>query len=136
LNFRPEYRAPWMQHAHYQQIGLRPLTAEDASELLRALLGGDASLAALTAAIRERTGGNPFFIEQIVRSLEETGMLVGARGAQRLARPLTALAVPATVQAVLGARIDRLAEREKEVLQTAAVVGREFREGLLTRVVG
>ncbi len=136
LNFRPEYRAPWMQRSYYQQIALRPLGAEDTTELLRALLGTDASLAPLTAAIRERTGGNPFFIEEVVRSLEETGILAGPRGAQRLARPVTALAVPPTVQAVLGARIDRLGAREKEVLQTAAVVGREFRDGLLAGVVG
>ncbi len=134
LNFRPEYRAPWMELPHYGHVALRPLGAEDATELLRALVGGSPSLAALTRTIRERTGGNPFFIEEVVRSLEETGILAGPRGAQQLARPVTALAVPATVQAVLAARIDRLGEREKGVLQTAAVIGREFREGLLARV--
>ncbi len=136
LNFRPEYHAPWMQRSDYQQVALRPLGPEDASEMLRSLLGADPSLGALTAAVRERTAGNPFFIEEVVRSLEETGSFAGVRGAYRLARPVDALAVPATVQAVLAARIDRLAEREKEVLQTAAVIGRDFREALLARVVG
>jgi adenylate cyclase len=124
-----------MQRPHYRQIALRPLGAEDATELMRVLLGADPSLAPLTATIIERTGGNPFFIEEVVRSLEETGAVAGARGAQRLARLMDTLAVPGTVHAVLAARIDRLGEREKEVLQTAAVIGREFREGLLARVV-
>ncbi len=136
LNFRPEYRTPWMQHSYYQPIALRPLGPEDAAELLRSLVGVDASFGELTAVICERTGGNPFFIEEVVRSLEETRSLVGARGAYHLAGPVTALTVPATVQAVLAARIDRLGEREKEVLQTAAVIGREFREGVLAQVAG
>jgi len=134
LNFRPEYRADWMQQSYYQQLPLRPLGAEATDELLRELLGTDPSLAGLPAQIRTRTGGNPFFIEEVVRSLEETACLNGARGAYRLARPVEAIAVPATVQAVLAARIDRLAEREKTVLQTAAVIGQEFGEGVLGRV--
>ena len=72
--------------------------------------------------------GNPFFIEEIVQSLAETGSLEGTRGAYRLARPVETLALPPTVQAVLAARIDRLPEREKQVLQTAAVIGKEFAE--------
>jgi len=136
LNFRPEYRADWMQKSYYQQLPLRPLGAEATDELLRELLGADPSLDGLGTRIRERTASNPFFIEEVVRSLEETGTLVGTRGAYRLARPVDAIAVPATVQAVLAARIDRLAEREKTVVQTAAVIGQEFGEGLLGRVTG
>jgi class 3 adenylate cyclase len=135
MNFRPEYRAPWMQRSDYQQVALRPLGPEDAKELLRSLLGAHPSLGALNAAIRERTAGNPFFIEEVVRSLEETGCFAGARGEYRLVQPVDAVAVPATVQAVLAARIDRLAEAEKEALQTAAVIGRDFRETLLVRVL-
>ena len=90
----------------------------------------------MAARIRERTAGNPFFIEEVVRSLEETGTLVGTRGAWRLERPVDTIVVPAMVQAVLAARIDRLAEREKTVVQTAAVIGQEFGEGLLGRVTG
>ncbi len=136
LNFRPEYHAAWMHCAHYRQIALRPLGPEETTELVRSLLGTDPSLTELATAVGERTGGNPFFIEELVRSLEETGAFIGTRGAYRLARPLATLAVPATVQAVLGARIDRLGEREKETLQTAAVIGRDFREGLLAQVLG
>src|SRR5262249_56645581 len=97
--------------------------------------GGDPNLGELTAAIERKTGGNPFFIEEIVRDLVETGTLVGAKGAYRLARPVNELAVPASVQAVLAARIDRLPEREKQVLQIASVIGKTFPEPVLERVV-
>jgi class 3 adenylate cyclase/predicted ATPase len=135
VNFRPEYHAGWMQKSYYQQLPLLPLGPEAIAELLRDLLGTDPSLAALGGRIRERTGGIPFFIEEVVQSLAETGSLEGAKGAYRLVRPAAELALPATVQAVLAARIDRLEEREKQVLQTAAVIGREFAEPILARVV-
>jgi tetratricopeptide (TPR) repeat protein len=135
VNFRPEYHAAWMQKSYYQQLPLLPLGPEAIAELLRDLLGADPSLAALGNRIRERTGGNPFFIEEVVQALAETGSLEGAKGAYRLVRPAAELRLPATVQAVLAARIDRLAEREKHVLQTAAVIGREFTEPVLRRVV-
>ena len=85
--------------------------------------------------IHTRTKGNPFFIEEVVQTLIERGHLTGARGAYRLATPVDALQVPATVQAVLAARIDRLGEREKQVLQTAAVIGKEFSEPVLVQVL-
>jgi adenylate cyclase len=91
---------------------------------------------ALPALVRERTGGNPFFIEEVVQALVEGGSLVGTRGAYRLARPIAELAIPPTVQALLASRIDRLGEREKQVLQTAAVIGRVFVEPVLQRVAG
>jgi class 3 adenylate cyclase/tetratricopeptide (TPR) repeat protein len=134
VNFRPEYRADWMQKPYYQQIPLQPLTPESAGEMLRDLLGTDSSLGSLAAAIRSRTGGNPFFIEEVVQTLEEEGALVGAKGSYHLTQPVANLALPATVQAVLAARIDRLAEREKEVLQTAAVIGKEVPHTVLQRV--
>jgi class 3 adenylate cyclase/predicted ATPase len=135
VNFRPEYRAAWMQKSYYQQLPLLPLGPEAIAELLRDLLGTDPSLAAVGGRIRERTGGNPFFIEELVQALAETGSLEGTKGAYRLVRPAAELVLPATVQAVLAARIDRLAEREKQILQTAAVIGREFAEPILARVV-
>ena len=98
------------------------------------LVGVDASVKALPELIRERTGGNPFFIEEVVQALVEDGSLVGAKGAYRLVRPMEKVAVPATVQALLAARIDRLEGREKHLLQTAAVIGREFAEPVLMRV--
>jgi adenylate cyclase len=135
LNFRPEYRAAWMQSPRYQQVPLLPLAADAIDDLLRDLLGDDPSLAGLSERLRERTGGNPFFTEEAVRSLAEAGNLEGSRGAYRLAIPVDAIAVPDTVQAVLAARIDRLAEREKQVLQTAAVVGKTFAEPVLERAL-
>jgi predicted ATPase len=89
----------------------------------------------LGSRIRERTSGVPFFIEEIVQSLAEARSLEGKRGAYRLVQPVAELALPTTVQAVLAARVDRLEEREKQVLQTAAVIGRLFTEPILHRVV-
>jgi predicted ATPase len=134
LNFRPEFRAEWMQRSGYQQLPLRPLGAEAAAELLRALLGPDPALTPLSGRIATHAGGNPFFVEELVQVLVEDGSLVGTPGAYRTMREVQALALPATVQAVLAARIDRLGEREKQVLQTAAVIGPEFDAALLARV--
>jgi adenylate cyclase len=134
VNFRPEYHAGWMQKPYYQQLPLQPLTSESVNEMLHDLLGTDASLAGLAAMIRDRTGGTPFFIEEMVQTLAEDRSLSGTKGNYRLTRPVATLALPATVQAVLAARIDRLAEREKEVLQTAAVIGKEVPEAILGRV--
>src|SRR5438552_5170677 len=135
VNFRPEYHAGWTQKSYYQQLPLLPLGPEAIAELLASLLGTDPSLAGLVERMRERTRGNPFFIEEVVQSLVEAGTLQGARGSYRLARPVAEVAIPATVQAVLAARIDRLPEREKQILQTAAVIGKEFSEPILQAVV-
>jgi class 3 adenylate cyclase/tetratricopeptide (TPR) repeat protein len=134
LNFRPEYHATWMQKSYYQQLALAPLSAGAIDALLHDLVGAGASVKALPRLIRERTGGNPFFIEEVVQALVEDGSLVGGRGAYRLVKPMEKVALPATVQALLGARIDRLESREKHLLQTAAVIGREFAEPVLKRV--
>ncbi len=134
LNFRPEYHADWMQKSWYRQIPLTPLGVDDIAELLGDLLGADASLAHLAAPLHARTAGNPFFTEEVVQSLIESGHLEGARGAYRLTTAVDRLEVPATVQAVLAARIDRLAEREKRLLQVASVIGKEFPEPLLAAV--
>ena len=109
------------------------LGPEAIAELLQDLLGKDPLLAGLANRIRKRTGGNPFFIEETVQALAESGSLVGPRGAYRLVRPVAELTLPATV-AMLAARIDRLGEREKHLLQTAAVIGKEFTEPVLLRV--
>jgi adenylate cyclase len=114
LNFRPEYQAPWMRKSYYQQLPLAPLAAQAMGELLADLMGRDATLSVLAERIAERASGNP--------------------GAYRLTRAVDELELPATVQAVLSARIDRLAEREKRLLQTASVIGKEFSEAVLHRV--
>jgi adenylate cyclase len=115
-----------MSRSYYRQIALTPLGAEAIEELLADLLGSDPSLDGLAELIRERTGGNPFFIEELVQALIEAGSLDGERGAYMLAAPVREDAVPPSVQAVLAARIDRLSPRDKTVLQAAAVIGKEF----------
>jgi class 3 adenylate cyclase/tetratricopeptide (TPR) repeat protein len=133
LNFRPEYSAPWMRKSYYRQISLAPLGAEAIKALLADLLGEHPSLNGLPDLIQERTAGNPFFIEEVVRALAESGNLEGKRGDYRLVRPVDDAAVPPTVNTILAARIDRLSEREKSLLQSAAVIGREFSEPILAR---
>ena len=134
VNYRPEYQHGWGSKTYYRQLRLDPLPPASADAFLQALLGGDPSLGPLKQLLIERTGGNPFFLEESVRTLVETGMLVGAPGAFRLAQPLASLQMPATVQAVLAARIDRLAPEEKHVLQTAAVIGTEVPLPLLQAI--
>ncbi len=134
LNFRPEYHAEWMQKSWYRQIPLTPLGKDAIAELLADLLGTDPSIATLAGPIHARTGGNPFFTEELAQTLIESGHLEGTRGAYRLVTPIERLAVPATVQAVLAARIDRLPEREKRLLQVASVIGKDFAEPLLAAV--
>ncbi len=135
LNFRPEYQAPWMGKSFYHQLPLAPLGPDAIRELLDALLGNDRSTAGLAEAIHARTGGNPFFTEEVVQNLIESGKLQGSKGAYRLVTPVDKLEVPSSVHALLAARIDRLAQRDKDVLQTAAVIGREFDEPTLAAVV-
>jgi class 3 adenylate cyclase/tetratricopeptide (TPR) repeat protein len=125
VNYRPEYQHGWGSKTYYTQLRLDPLPPASADEFLQALLGGDPSLEPLKQLLIARTQGNPFFLEESVRTLVETRVLVGERGAYRLAKPLGSLQVPATVQAVLAARIDRLPPEEKRLLQTAAVIGTE-----------
>jgi class 3 adenylate cyclase/tetratricopeptide (TPR) repeat protein len=135
LNFRPEYRAPWMEADDYRALRLLPLQDAAADALLTDLLGRDPSLADLPARIRDHTRGNPFFIEEVVRALVDGESLTGERGAYRAARRIGSLGVPATIEALLAARIDRLPEREKRVLQDAAVLGRRFPGSALRFVV-
>jgi adenylate cyclase len=136
VNFRPGFTAPLMQRSHYRQVNMLPLTADDAQLLLRQCCGEDASLALLSRNIVERAQGNPFFLEELVNALVERGDFEGERGAYRLKGGIDAIPLPATVQAVVAARIDRLAERAKQVLETAAVIGREFPLSILTPVTG
>ena len=134
VNYRPEYQHGWGSKTFYTQLRLDPLPPASAEELLQALLGEDASLAPLTQRLIARTQGNPFFLEESVRTLVETGVLVGARGAYRLVQPVSSLQVPMTVQAILAARIDRLPAEDKRLLQTAAVVGTEVSLALLQAI--
>ncbi|HEY0391989.1 MAG TPA: adenylate/guanylate cyclase domain-containing protein [Solirubrobacterales bacterium] len=136
VNFRPEYSAEWAGTDTYRGISLKPLGPEDTRLLLRDLAGDDASLDGLGDLIHERTAGNPFFIEEIVRGLAEAGNLEGERGAYKLARPVDDTGVPASVQTVLAARIDRLGPSAKQVLQAASVAPKEISERALGMVSG
>jgi class 3 adenylate cyclase/tetratricopeptide (TPR) repeat protein len=134
VNYRTEYQHGWGSKTYYTQLRLDPLPPASADEFLQALLGEHPSLAPLKPLLIARTEGNPFFLEESVRTLVETGVLVGTSGAYRPARPLEGLQVPATVQAVLAARIDRLPAGEKRLLQTAAVIGTEVPLPLLQAI--
>jgi class 3 adenylate cyclase/tetratricopeptide (TPR) repeat protein len=134
VNYRPEYQHGWGNKTYYTQLRLDPLPPVSADELLQGLLGDDPGLVPLERLLIARTEGNPFFLEESVRALVETGVLVGDPGAYRLVNPFDSLQVPATVQAVLAARIDRLPSEEKRLLQTAAVVGTEVPFTLLQAI--
>ena len=125
VNYRPEYQHGWGSKTYYSQLRIDPLPPESAEELLEAVLGAEANLQPLKRLLIERTEGNPFFLEESVRTLVETKVLVGERGNFRLARPIESTQVPVTVQAVLAARIDRLPPNEKRLLQSAAVLGKD-----------
>jgi predicted ATPase len=133
VNYRPEYSHQWNNKTYYTQLRLDPLGKESAEEMLSALLGDGKDLIPLKRLIIERTEGTPFFMEEIVQALFE-GNVLQSNGAVKLARSMSAVKVPASVQAVLASRIDRLPTEEKELLQTLAVLGREFPLGLVLRV--
>jgi class 3 adenylate cyclase len=155
VNFRSDYRAPWMGRAAassavaYRQLPLAPPDPAAVRALLGALLGEHPSLGELPERILERTEGNPFFIEELVRALVEEGALTsaasgpgpgdsaGARMAPpyALVKPVRDIQIPATVQAVIAARVDRLGDRDKQVLQAAAVVGKTFERPILERIL-
>jgi class 3 adenylate cyclase/tetratricopeptide (TPR) repeat protein len=130
---RPEYRPAWSSRV--ENLSLTPLALEDSRRLLDDWLGSDDTLAPLRARIEARAQGNPLFVEEMIRSLFERGVLGGERGAYRLTAPIEEITLPETVQAVLASRIDRLAEHDKDVLQAAAVIGRDVPIELLRAVV-
>jgi class 3 adenylate cyclase/tetratricopeptide (TPR) repeat protein len=123
VNYRPEYQHGWGRKTYYAQLRLDALPPESAGELLSALLGADPALDPLKRLLVRR--GNPLFIEESIRTLVETGALTGERGTYRPARAIQAIEVPATVQVILSARIDRLPPADKQLLQTASVIGKD-----------
>jgi class 3 adenylate cyclase/tetratricopeptide (TPR) repeat protein len=134
VNYRPEYGHGWGSKTYYQQVRLDALPTASAEELLDALLGTGPGLEDLRRVLIDRTQGNPFFLEESVRVLVETRALTGERGAYGLARPIQSLQLPATAQAILAARIDRLAPGDKRLLQAAAVVGKDVPFPLLEAI--
>ena len=132
VNYRPEYQHGWGSKRSYSQLRLDALPVESSAQLLDALLGDDPSLGALKGLLVKR--GNPFFLEETVRTLIETKVLVGDPSRYRLTQPIATIQVPGTVQSILAARIDRLAGDDKRLLQTASVVGKDVPLTLLQRI--
>ena len=134
VNYRPEYQHAWGGKTYYLQLRIDPLPPASADTLLTALLGEDPTLAPLKRMLIARTEGNPFFLEESVRTLVETQVLVGERGAYRVTTAPGTWQIPATAQAVLAARIDRLAPEDKRLLQAAAVIGKDVPFALLQAI--
>jgi hypothetical protein len=135
VNYRPEYSHSWGSKTFYTQVRLDPLGKENADQMLTTLLGSDEGVIPLKQLIAEKTEGNPLFMEEIHQALIEEGVLV-RNGALKLTRPLNALKIPATVQAILVARIDRLPAAQKELVQTLGVIGKQFQLKLAAEVAG
>jgi DNA-binding NtrC family response regulator/tetratricopeptide (TPR) repeat protein len=132
VSYRPEYRHPWGSKTCYSQVRLDTLPAERAGEFLDVLLGEDPGLAPLKQRLVKR--GNPFFLEETVRTLVEAEALAGERGNYRLMQSVLTIQVAPTVQAILTARIDRLAPEDKRLLQTASVIGKDVPVALLQAI--
>ncbi len=135
ITARPEYQGALVRISGAQTIGMRPLNDTEASTLAAELLGTDPSLANVAAQVCARAAGNPFFAEEMVRDLAERGVLTGMPGAFALHGKTDDLDVPATLQATIGARIDRLSRAAKHTLSAAAVIGSRFDARLLADVV-
>ena len=136
VNYRPEHRHGWGGKTYYGQVRLDPLPPASADALVEVLLGADPELTSLRSLLIARAQGNPFFLEESVRALAETGVFAGERGAYRLARAAPVVQLPGTVQAILAARIDRLPPEEKSLLQSASVVGKDVPLAQLRAISG
>ena len=136
ITYRPEYQHDWMGKSYYTHIRVDSLAADSVNEMLDSLLGADSRFSELKNLLIERTEGRPLFIEETVRSLKETGVLEAENGELKLIGDLASIDIPASVQDVLAARIDRLAPELKNLLQTAAVIGRRVPVRLLQSIVG
>ena len=134
VNYRPEYRHGWGNKTYYRQLRVDPLPAARADELLDTLVGNDASVMALKTLLIARTEGNPLFLEESVRTLVETGALAGDPGGYRLGGSADRVQIPATVHAILAARINRLRPERKRLLQAASVIGKDVPMGLLETI--
>jgi class 3 adenylate cyclase len=131
ISYRPEYRGALSRVPGAQSIALGPLSDSETAALVTELLGPDSSVGGLAKMIVERAAGNPFFVEEIVRELAERGVLRGNRSAYESTADAAEVSVPATLQATIAARIDRLDPAAKHTLSAAAVIGSRFSRGLL-----
>jgi class 3 adenylate cyclase/tetratricopeptide (TPR) repeat protein len=133
-SYRPEYQHSWHAFGVYTHLRLEPLPPESVETLLDTLLGSDGGLGRLKEILRAQSAGNPLFLEESVRALVETGALTGMRGAYGLSRPLLTVEVPPSLRALIAARIDRLTPGDKQLLQSAAVIGKDVPAVLLASV--
>jgi len=133
-NYRPEYKHDWGGRSYYTQARIDPLSSESAADLVGSLLGNDPKLATLKQVLIERTEGNPLFLEESVRTLIEMEILSGKPGAYQLTQDVPTLDIPASVHAIIGARIDRLSPDAKRLLQCAAVIGNRFSFAVLEAI--
>jgi class 3 adenylate cyclase/tetratricopeptide (TPR) repeat protein len=136
VNFRHPYSRTWMGETDYRQIDLNELTASDTTALVEQLMGSRPELSDIRRRVEARSGGNPFFVEELVESLAERGIVAGWRGEFRRGRNVAAEELPATVQAVVGARIDALAQPQRDILQVGSIVGKDFPVAVLQEVLG
>ncbi len=134
VNYRPDYQHAWANKTYYQQMRIDPLPDLSAEELLRTLLGDDQSLRSVHRLLIARTEGNPFFLEESVRTLVEAKVLAGEPGAYRLTKAPESVQIPATAQAILATRIDRLEPDDKRLLQAASVIGKIVPVALLQAI--
>ncbi len=134
VNFRPDYRASWTKSEGYEEIELQGLWPSEVTEILRDLMGPEIAESELADELRDRASGNPLFLEEAVRVLLDAGSITGPRGRRRVARPLGAITIPPTTQALLQSRIDGLGEADKELLLTASVLARPFTRSLLAQI--
>jgi class 3 adenylate cyclase/tetratricopeptide (TPR) repeat protein len=134
VNYRPEYQNLWSRKTYHRQLNIDPLPPESADELLAALLGTDSGLLTLKQLLIRRTDGNPFFLEESVKTLVETKALTGERGAYVLANTSQSFQIPTTAHAILAARIDRLSADDKRLLQAASVIGKDVPFALLQSI--
>jgi tetratricopeptide (TPR) repeat protein len=134
LSYRPEYQHPFGERSYLSRIALQPLSSEDSGRMADALIASDDVPDELRRLILRKAEGNPFFVEEVVKSLQEIGALRQVAGRTELTRSLDQIVVPDTIQDVIMARIDRLGEEPKRALQLAAVIGREFARRLFDRL--
>lgn len=136
VSYRPEFVDEWKGRPNYRNLRLQPLDSHNLEDLLQSLLGSDAALDSLKRFVLDRAGGNPFFLEELVRTLIDRKVLVGTRQNYTIGHPLSGNEIPPTVQAVLAARIDTLPVVEKRLLQEAAVIGHDVPLSLLQEISG
>jgi class 3 adenylate cyclase len=134
VTYRPEFQDEWKGRPNYRKLRLEPLESESLTALLQSLLGSDPALAEVKGFVHDRAGGNPFFVEELVRTLVDRGVLDGTRKNFKIKKHFSGNEIPPTVQAVLAARIDALPKTEKRLLQEASVIGYDIPLSLLHEI--